>query len=76
MGFPEAGLAPQGKTQPPPPSAQKLPSLAFAWISVIVVKTTQPVLLRPPHPLPTHRTEAGTCHCQGLRNPLFGPLLF
>ena len=36
----------------------------------MLVKITQPSLLRPLHPLPTHRTEAGTCHCQEPKNPL------
>lgn len=37
---------------------------------------TQPFLLLPPHPLPTLRTEAGTCHCQEPRNPLSSVLYF
>ena len=69
IGVSEAGLAPQGKIQSPPPSAQK-PRPGTRQMPVMLVKITQPSLLRPLHPLPTHRTEAGTCHCQEPKNPL------
>lgn len=76
MGIPRTGLAPQDKTQLPPPSEQKPNNLALAWIRHSGQDHIQPFLLLSLPSLPTLRTEAGTCHCQGLRNPLSSVFYF
>lgn len=45
-GFQGWSWPPQDETQPPRPSVQKPPSLALAWVPVILAETTQPTFLR------------------------------
>lgn len=73
IGFPAADPGPQGKTQLPPPSAQRLLRPALAGIPAILVKTRRH---RPLLVLPAPRPHAGTRHCQGHGNPLSSALYF
>lgn len=75
IGVSGAGLAPQGKTTTTAPREKAhLPDVSLDPNHYSHDNTAS--LFPTLHPLPTPKTEAGTCHCQEPRNPLSSVLSF